>query len=1576
MLYGLIHLPTVQTWLVQKVSANLSEKLGTRVSVKKVNIQFLNRMVAEDLLVEDKKKDTLVYANFVSANVTNWFIFKDAITLKNIELRNAVVNLARTDSVWNYQHIVDYFKSPKKKKKTKPLELDVKDIHFTNIRFNKVDRWVGQMMTASFKSLDVITDSINIPKNSININTIKAVSLVFWQKDFDGNRPDYLKPIIVVKPKKIQPFQWNTMGLVLNIRSVEITDGQFRNDKNTKRAAYVGRFDGQHIHFTNIDGKLTNVKFYNDTLTSFGLLKGKEKSGFEIKELKANLKFTPVQMEFSKLNLETNKSKLGDYFSMSYTSFKQDFSNFLNAVQLNTHFTSGSKLYSDDLAFFGPNLKTWNRVFMISGDAKGTVPNFTATNLKVRTGDTYLDGRLSMRGLPDINSTFIDFYSNDFRTTYKEAAIVLPAIRNSSKPAFSKLGNISYKGNFTGFIKDFVAFGTLKTSLGTIVADINMKVPNQNEASYSGDIKTEGFQLGSFLNDKKFGIVAMDGSVKGNGFDLKKLSLKTKAFIKKIYYNGYTYQNLNIDGGFQKFIFSGVAAINDPNIKIDKFSGQLNLNKNNPLFTLNASAQKIDFRALGFTRQKLILSGDFDLNFTGSNIDNFLGVAQINDAVLLNDSSTISFSSLRLSSTQIGNEKRLALRSTEIDADIIGDFKILELPNAFTVFLSKYYPAYIKTPKQRLSNENFSFNIRTKNIDDYIAIFNNNIKGFNNASISGNVELLNYQLNLKADIPYFSYNDKSFTNTLLEARGNRDSLFATMAVDDVYISDSFHLPQSNIRLTAHDDISDISIKTTGSKTLNDAELNAVVTSYEDGVNIKFMPSSIVINNKKWELNKDGELTLRKKFIDAEKLTFTQGEQQIVIATEYDDLNSGTNIAANITKLNIGDFTPFFVTKPALKGQLTGKAILYNIYGKQIIDFNGMVDQFSVDTNFIGKVNLTAAVNLETGKVNFKAKSTEKDYDFDVAGGLDYKDSTGNQLNIDFNTERFQLKILKPFLTSIFSNMNGVAVGKLNIKNEGGNQYITGKTTIQDGSMVVAYTNVEYFLKNQVINFTRQSIDFGTMAIEDGFGNKGTISGRINHRFFKDFSFPFLQFESDKLQLLNTTKANNPQYYGTVFGNVNMTLTGPVTDMQMNIAGGTSATDSSHVYLQTATGRESSKVDYIEFIQFGTEMEKNLKIKAASKFTLNMDITANPACKVDIILDEETGDIIKGQGNGQLNIRVGTTEPLRMNGRYDITKGFYLFNFQTFIRKPFEINSGSVTWNGDPLAARINIPAQYTASNVDISNLTNVTIAGGGSSGSYQKSDILILANLTGILTQPDISFEFALPEGSEYKRDYVIVKRLEDYKTDEALMLNQVASLILFNSFFDANQSFISQQSTITIGTTLIGGIISNLLTNLLNRELSRATNGLVSSYININPSLDLQSNANQLQANIRGGIRVTVTDRLYFYAGGNFDYNNQLIILNRRSTLNPDFTLEWLISKDGSLKVIAFNRTSVDLANGQRNRSGVQLGYRRDVNKFSDLFRSKKRLLEEERLETEAVLRAKEEEEELKKLQQQKILN
>ena len=247
-------------------------------------------------------------------------------------------------------------------------------------------------------------------------------------------------------------------------------------------------------------------------------------------------------------------------------------------------------------------------------------------------------------------------------------------------------------------------------------------------------------------------------------------------------------------------------------------------------------------------------------------------------------------------------------------------------------------------------------------------------------------------------------------------------------------------------------------------------------------------------------------------------------------------------------------------------------------------------------------------------------------------------------------------------------------------------------------------------------------------------------------------------------------------------------------------------------------------------------------------------------------------------------------------------------------------------------------AEYLAKNVDIGSITS-------SINSRQQEDLRIVSNITGTLKKPVVGFEFVLPEKSDFNRDYYVVKRLEQFKNDENEMNKQVASLLLFNRFITTNEGFLTGNTTLSLATSTIGGVISAWLTTVLSKALQKATKGVVTPYLDLNTSLNAEE-VNRLQANVRAGLKFRLSQNLQLLLGGNLDYNNPVTPLSK-GVVTPDISLEWLLNKDGSLRVVAFNRTTIDFTTGQRNRSGVQLGYRKDVDRLGDIFRSKKRIQE-----------------------------
>ena len=134
----------VQTWLVKKISNEFSKRLHTKISIKHVDFSFFNKVILDSVLAEDRSKDTLLYADNLKVLITDWFFLKDSAQLKYIGLNNATIKLQRSDSVWNYQFIVDYFSKLKTDSNSKGLALNITRLDFSNLHVLKKDGWRGE----------------------------------------------------------------------------------------------------------------------------------------------------------------------------------------------------------------------------------------------------------------------------------------------------------------------------------------------------------------------------------------------------------------------------------------------------------------------------------------------------------------------------------------------------------------------------------------------------------------------------------------------------------------------------------------------------------------------------------------------------------------------------------------------------------------------------------------------------------------------------------------------------------------------------------------------------------------------------------------------------------------------------------------------------------------------------------------------------------------------------------------------------------------------------------------------------------------------------------------------------------------------------------------------------------------------------------------------------------------------------------------------------------------------------------------------------------------------------------------
>ncbi|HEY0750764.1 MAG TPA: hypothetical protein VGD26_06400, partial [Chitinophagaceae bacterium] len=403
-------------------------------------------MNLEGVLIEDQKQDTLLYAGVVQVRITDWFFLKDKAELKYIGLENGVIYFNRTDSVWNYQYLADYFDKPSTGKKESGIDFNLKKVKMRNVTFRQNDAWFGRNMLVQVSGMELDADDINTSRRVIDISNLRLVDPYFHQFDYPGRRPK--KPATV--KEKTEKGSLNPQNWVMNADRISIENGRFKSDKE-KEFTTLKHFDGRHIDFQQINGSIRNLLLSSDTITAKLELSAKERSGLLVQSLKSDVKVHPQLMEFDNLFVKTNRSQLEHYFSMRFDGI-DDMNDFIHSVRLFAHFQNSS-ISSDDIAFFAPEAKKWNKTFRIDGDIRGTIDALAGENVNIRAGlSTAVSGDFTLVGLPNINQTYINIEADDLRTNYPDAITFFPNLRSVKTPNLNKLGAIRFQGNFTGFI--------------------------------------------------------------------------------------------------------------------------------------------------------------------------------------------------------------------------------------------------------------------------------------------------------------------------------------------------------------------------------------------------------------------------------------------------------------------------------------------------------------------------------------------------------------------------------------------------------------------------------------------------------------------------------------------------------------------------------------------------------------------------------------------------------------------------------------------------------------------------------------------------------------------------------------------------------------------------------------------------------------------------------------------------------------------------------------------------------------------------------------------------------------------
>lgn len=133
----MLNLPFIQHFIAVSVSESLSEKLGTEVTIGRIDLGLFNRVIIDDVLMNDRTKHEMFKATRFCAKFEIIPFLKRKIYINSIQLFgfNIRLNKENPKAKPNYQFLIDVLSS-KKNSKSSSLDLHINSIIMRRGRFS------------------------------------------------------------------------------------------------------------------------------------------------------------------------------------------------------------------------------------------------------------------------------------------------------------------------------------------------------------------------------------------------------------------------------------------------------------------------------------------------------------------------------------------------------------------------------------------------------------------------------------------------------------------------------------------------------------------------------------------------------------------------------------------------------------------------------------------------------------------------------------------------------------------------------------------------------------------------------------------------------------------------------------------------------------------------------------------------------------------------------------------------------------------------------------------------------------------------------------------------------------------------------------------------------------------------------------------------------------------------------------------------------------------------------------------------------------------------------------------------
>ncbi len=1575
-------IPAVQTWTAQRLTHILTQSTGTTVNIEYAHFAWFDRLVLEGVYLEDTDADTLLYTSQLTANFNlNPIVYlRRGLEVEEIFLKNAEINQLRAagDPQNNIQKLLALLFPPKPEQENKnkrPFRMNVKRVRLQDVQFHKNDRAQGSRIVIFVGRGDIRLDSMDLPRKRFAVSGAEVWEPLVLIENFEQNLPAAM-PVDTVATA-------DTTGLHITVDAFSLHQGRFSLHNYRQSPVKLTpreELDYQHLEVFDIEIDINCFSFLGDVWQGqVPHISLRDLSGFELTEMAAaDARVSPRGVQLNGLKIETPYSLIGDTLSFQYGAYT-DFAEFPDAVNMRGRLDSASVALRD-IMVFAPALenntffsKNKEKVVRIDGEIRGRVNNLRGSDLYIELADgSELRGKFSSRNLAVRDEQFLNLRLERLRTSIQTLRQLMP---NFDPPAnFDRLGRFDFSGRFDGFFADFVANGELRSQIGRARMDMRLDVKEGLAgARYSGALTLDDFDLGAWTQNPDFGIVNFTSSVQdGLGLTGETADAKLAAEIQSFNFRGYTYRQALLDGQINRTFFKGDFQIRDDNIDFS-FTGELDFTDSIPALDFDAQINRLALQQLNLMKKDYVLAGRVDLSLLNTRLSEIEGNALIRDFKLTeNGGPTYGVDSLKIESEiDSSGYRQLQVRSEAVAGEVTGFFDIEQIPDLFLQFFKRNYPGFVDRFGLKVNDKA----LRPSNFDYAITLVDS--KGFN--------RLLSPQLGRLRDVGFSGHYDTRRDSILIDFSAPRVQLGKVELVD-LYlqldaVKDEGELlagvwsiilngkrqtaPIAMLSLLDRDTVTfTLNYSTNAPSLLANLNLNGQFHLQDTAAfRIQFDQSNLFILENLWVIERDNAIVFGKDFIDTRNFMLRNGERIITLES-----SGQKGLLLSLFNFDFGFIDDYWDYDPLdFGGKFDVFAEVGDVFKMTGLHATVEADTFRVNDDDWGALRLDAeAADLRSRAQGYL--SITKDASQLLAEGFynladlqspvrgrSLPDSLQNQyFDFDLNISNYPLDIAGYFVGDVLSDIGGSLDAGLRFWGPPKLPNVSGTAMARNGGFTVDFLQTHYTFREGPIRVDNRLFDASGTVLYDRLGHRAEVSGGISHQRLKNLGFD-ARLNTRRFLALDTDREDNDLFYGQALGSGQVFFSGtfPKPDVYVNASVG----DSTRISIPVSSGGEASELQFVQFKERQPTLEEGLADAAElpGGLSFEMDLEITDQARMEIIFDEQAGDVIEGRGRGNIQILMPRGSEFQMFGDYVIEEGEYLFTLYNVVNKAFVINRGStIRWSGDPYAADINVTAEYSDLSAPIYNFvseylnTNEEVQ-----AASQATDINLKMNLQGELLQPIINFDLEFPQLIGLMKSHT-ERKLRYLQQDPNELNRQVFGLIVLGQFIPSSDLTLQ-------GSEILYNTVSEFVSNQLSLLLTELFSELIADG-EVLSGIDFDIAYNQYQANNLGGqggvnrgdeFQVQLkqnffNDRLTVLVGGNIDFGNSVATSPEASGafVGNDLVIEYLLSKDRSLKLRVYQRLLPDIGGGSRSRLqvGTGLSFRREFDTFKEFLQSFRR--------------------------------